>query len=319
MYNILRLIKPFYAQFKLRSVPSFLPFLPQLSFSAPFIDWIWLSFFAFLFSIFYRLRSDICLLNVIDFVALTLVQPSVTITNRHSNNNRNNNNTNTPTTWATVKFRFHIAPNLLLFLAIIELTLCSWTLLRHRGGEGGRGKEQSRYASKDVATRRDDCSDSAANKGAACPVEMPMTWPFSMALGASASASARVRVGVRVRGRVCVRLMSCVWPTRQGNQEGRQAAHSTDSWTRVCAVARVHSFQNYFLSKLELEDHTRRAAAPCGAAFNNSMANTFLSACPKMTLTKCSSWERVQEQCQVQAETETELETELELRQRLKV
>lgn len=149
----------------------------------------------------------------------------------------------------------------------------------------GKGKEQSRYASKDVATRRDDGSDSTANKGAACPVEMPMTWPFSMALGASASASARVRVGVRV----CVSLMSCVWPTRQGSQEGRQAGSTFHGQldTCVCAVARVHSFQNYFLSKLE--DHTRRAAAPCGAAFNNSMANTFLSACPKMTLTKCSS------------------------------
>lgn len=136
-------------------------------------------------------------------------------------------------------------------MAIIELTLCSWTLLRHRGGEGGRGKEQSRYASKDVATRRDDGSDSAANKGAACPVEMPMTWPFSMALGASASASARVRVGVRVRGRVCVRLMSCVWPTRQGSQEGRQAAHSTASWTRVCVLwqgciaSKITSYQSW--------------------------------------------------------------------------
>lgn len=118
----------------------------------------------------------------------------------------------------------------------------------------GRGKEQSRYASKDVATRRDDGSDSAANKGAACPVEMPMTWPFSMALGASASA--RVRVGVRV----CVSLMSCVWPTRQGSQEGRQAGSTFHGQldTCVCAVAIVHSFQNcYFLSKLELEDHTR--------------------------------------------------------------
>lgn len=201
--------------------------------------------------------------------------------------------TNTPTTWATVQFRFHIAPNLLLFLAIIKLTLCSGTLLCHRGG-GGRGKEQSRYASKDVATRRNDGSDSAANKGAACPVEMPMTWPFSMALGASASA----------RVRVCVSLMSCVWPTRQGSQEGRPAGHVCVClcvlW-QGCIASKI-----YFLSKLELEDHTRWAAAPCGAAFNNSMANTFLSACPNMTLTKCSSWERVQEQCQVEPETETE-------------
>lgn len=191
------------------------------------------------------------MLNVIDFVALTLVQPSVTITNRHSSNNRNNNNTNTPTTWATVKFRFHIAPNLLLFLAIIELTLCSWTLLRHRGGEGGTGKEQSRYASKDVATRRDDGSDSAANKGAACPVEMPMTWPFSMALGASASASARVRVRVGVR--VCVSLMSCVWPTRQGSQEGRQAGSTFHGqldtcvcWPwQGCIASKITSYQSW--------------------------------------------------------------------------
>lgn len=51
-------------------------------------------FLLFYFLFFYRLRSDICLLNVIDFVALTLVQPSVTITNRHSNNNSNSSNSN---------------------------------------------------------------------------------------------------------------------------------------------------------------------------------------------------------------------------------
>lgn len=115
-------------------------------------------------------------------------------------------------------------------------------LLRHRGiGMGGRGGRQRSRAEPGRAGPGqagplcvEGCCDAtaptAANKGAACPVEMPMTWPFSMALGASASARVRAIGSVRQRQPHVMRMAN--QPASQPGQTRRIPRGR--SWTRVC-------------------------------------------------------------------------------------